>query len=772
MKQAYFWFIIAFVLMVAIAPTPGMMPKTQVAQAQTAPQVLRVAEVPNFEDVKFPEVLGVGSRVYVAGGSDKSNRKAVYTTSDPPYSGFSDRVPLGGSVSGGSDYSVVVMAVALDGTVYYLWESPDDKFFKIKRKDPNSTTWSDERTVISGGNFRVRPDIGVTSTGRIFVVWDENSRYRYRYSDNRGDNWSGTEIVSNDSSAGRPFLAPDSQGSMWLTYGTSGTSGAGRIKAGQFVSNGSSFSIRDVTPDKTDANYFADPTITVLPNNIPVVAWRDVNGTGIYYAERDPASGNWNRSRLVGRGSAYGTVGITSDRDGNIYMGWAGDPSGKMDFWYAYKPFGQNWQGPIQLTDNGDLEANVSISYTTFDYGYAHMVGERFTGRGLRTQYAVIKNAAVGCVIDSVKIDSDAQYSTDTELQISITPNATCAPTQMQISLNVPITETQPGRIPYSANPTISIPAQYAQQCVQTVYVSLYKDANARFASTMMKSDTIVYDAPGDVDAFVSVRNPHLGNRNPSYTPFQGLMDAPGSIRASNGDPAWTGTFQYYLSINDAQDCSKLKQFVVGNATISMPTASFSGVLGLPYPSSTAPGPKPFDVIVYDGLNSSKTYSQLINFDPIDDPSNTQADESGRPVVNSVNLSGDNANASARKSIIRTLSFSDTNVTDNLYRPNNPGTQFWGVWVANGPRNVANPDPATLSWFPVQVAQPATDFSIKWNVFNGSPGLNLDQDGSYTVFVRFLDGAGNPSTSIVSTTLQLDPGYSFPTIHMPVISKP
>lgn len=776
MRQASFWFTIAFVLMVAIVPAHRVLPLTQVAQAQaTAPQIVRVAEVPNFDDVKFPDVLGTGSRVYVAGGSGKGDRKAIHVFSDPPYSDFSGVVTMG-AAAGASDYSVSVMAMAPDGTIYQLWASADNKYFKIRRKDPNPNesqrTWTDERTIISGGGFRVRPDIAVTSSGRVFVVWDEDSRYRYRYSDNRGDSWSGTAIVSEDTSAGRPFLAPDYQGSMWIAYGTSGNRGAGHIKAGQMVAGATSFSIYDLTPEKTDkiSNYYADPTITVLPNNIPVVAWRDVE-RGIYYAERVPETGNWQRSRLVG-GNSYGTVAITSDRDGNMHLGWASDNSGRYEFWYAFKPFNQNWQGPIQITNDSDLQANVSISQTSVDYAYGHMVGERFTGRGLKTQYAVLKNTGVGCGIDSVKIDNDAQYSTDTDLQISITPNAACTPTQMQISLNEPPTATQPGRIPYNANPTISIPAQYTQQCIQTVYVALFKDANTAFNAAAVKSDTIVYDAAGDVDAYVSARNPNLGSRNPGYTPFQGLMDAPGALRASNGDPAWTGTLQYYLSINDAADCSKLKQLVVGGTTVSMPTGSFSGVLGLPYPTSTAPGAKPFDVIVYDGLNSSKTFTQVLNFDPIDDPSNTQADESGRPVVNSVSIAGDNASASARKSIIRTLTFSDTNVTDNLYRPNNPGTQFWGVWVANGPRNVANPDPAALSWFPVPVDQPAAAFSVKWNLFNAGPGPKLDQEGSYTVFVRFLDGAGNPSTRIVSTTLQLDAGYSLPTIVLPVVLKP
>jgi hypothetical protein len=112
------------------------------------------------------------------------------------------------------------------------------------------------------------------------------------------------------------------------------------------------------------------------------------------------------------------------------------------------------------------------------------------------------------------------------------------------------------------------------------------------------------------------------------------------------------------------------------------------------------------------------------------------------------------------------------NVTDNLYRSNSPGTQFWGVWVANGPRNDLNPDPNDLLWVPVEVADPATSFSFSWNLFNNGPGPATDQQGQYVVFVKFLDGAGNPSTATFSTTVTLDAGYSLPTQRLPLVLKP
>ncbi len=231
---------------------------------------------------------------------------------------------------------------------------------------------------------------------------------------------------------------------------------------------------------------------------------------------------------------------------------------------------------------------------------------------------------------------------------------------------------------------------------------------------------------------------------------------------------------QAHLSVNNAGDCTGLTKFTVGGTSTDIANGSFAGVIGLPYPASTPPGEKAFDVTVFDQLGNSKVFPQSVVFDPIDDPSNNVVDQSGRPVVKSATLSNDNASAAARLSILRTLTFTDVNVLDNLYRPETPGAQFWGVWVANGPRN-AKPedvDPATLTWTPVYVPNPGATFSIQWNIFNNGPGVAFDKDGTYPVFVRFLDGAGNPSSEIRSTTFTLDPGYKLPTLWMPILAKP
>jgi hypothetical protein len=366
-----------------------------------------------------------------------------------------------------------------------------------------------------------------------------------------------------------------------------------------------------------------------------------------------------------------------------------------------------------------------------------------------------------------------SKVATTSPLTGVITPS-NCTPTQMQVTLNTPPTSNTP-RVAYNANVSIPVPSNLiGTQCVQTVYTHLYKDANSSFSPSLIMSDKILLDPLGDVDAVVQAINPYISGLSTTFTPFAG--DPGTATGASGGDPAWTRSLTYYLSIRPDGDCTGLKSYAVGGgASTILTNQTFNGTLPFPIPVSTAPGLKTFDVNVTDTIGNLKTFTRSLTYDPLLDPTQTTPTEIGRPLVVAATLANDNATAGATKSIIRTLSFSGVNVTDNLYpAQNGPGTQFWGLWVANGALNDLNPNPATLLWIPVKVASPNTSFSVQWNLFNNYTG-NLPltgRAGKYVVFTKFLDGAGNPSTRTFSTTVTLAPGYTVPSQLLPTIVKP
>jgi hypothetical protein len=138
---------------------------------------------------------------------------------------------------------------------------------------------------------------------------------------------------------------------------------------------------------------------------------------------------------------------------------------------------------------------------------------------------------------------------------------------------------------------------------------------------------------------------------------------------------------------------------------------------------------------------------------------------------------GGSFSADTNNSIIRTLSFSGISVTDNLYGQQGenlpPGQQFWGVWLANSPKDQdPGADDPDLQWYAARVPAPGASFSVQWSLFSGQDfGADRNQAGTYTVYARFLDGAGNPSAESLSATVTLQPGYTLPQAALPFVMK-
>jgi hypothetical protein len=119
------------------------------------------------------------------------------------------------------------------------------------------------------------------------------------------------------------------------------------------------------------------------------------------------------------------------------------------------------------------------------------------------------------------------------------------------------------------------------------------------------------------------------------------------------------------------------------------------------------------------------------------------------------------------------LSFSNIAVNDNLYGTqgeNLPqGRRFWGIWVAVSRTNSAPTD--VLKWNAVEVPNPTAAFTVNFSLFS-SLADNERTAGDYYVFVRFLDGAGNPTTATLNVPkITLASGFSTPKIYSPVIRR-
>jgi hypothetical protein len=127
----------------------------------------------------------------------------------------------------------------------------------------------------------------------------------------------------------------------------------------------------------------------------------------------------------------------------------------------------------------------------------------------------------------------------------------------------------------------------------------------------------------------------------------------------------------------------------------------------------------------------------------IEDRALTLIYDTEAPVVTSASLSETSTDDT---SFVRTFSVTAI-VTDNLYPSN-----YWGVWVAIEKDTGSAPDDTNpdLKWGAI----PVTSGSFTVNLLNGTS--ELVSSGDYHVYVRFLDGAGNASTTGANATVTVN----------------
>jgi hypothetical protein len=116
-------------------------------------------------------------------------------------------------------------------------------------------------------------------------------------------------------------------------------------------------------------------------------------------------------------------------------------------------------------------------------------------------------------------------------------------------------------------------------------------------------------------------------------------------------------------------------------------------------------------------------------------------------------------------SFVRTFTVGGS-VTDNKY----PAPGYWGVWVAI--ERIADPTspPAaddtasTLKWGAI----PVTSGSFEVNLLNGTS--DLLSSGDYRVYIRYLDGAGNASSTGANVIVSVDAAVDTNKIYVPYIT--
>jgi hypothetical protein len=183
--------------------------------------------------------------------------------------------------------------------------------------------------------------------------------------------------------------------------------------------------------------------------------------------------------------------------------------------------------------------------------------------------------------------------------------------------------------------------------------------------------------------------------------------------------------------------------------------SNFANIVPLPQLPS-ADGPASVVVRVSDMAGNTKDYNQEFIYDTT--PPTLSSTGQGVLGVGTGSVSS---------TLLVNLNFTGVQVSDNLY----PAPGFWGVWVANSRTPVADPlNSTSLLWVPVQTAGGGANFTVpNWSLASGLTSAEV-APGDYYVYVRFLDGAGNPSNAYVSTQTNLT-AVTQPAMYLPLITR-
>jgi hypothetical protein len=800
MNRISFMLAILMVI-VSISATPQA---PRIALAQT-PEITFIGQttLPSSGNIKTPQIKGRGDVVHIAGsgGSGDNNFARYWRKGADGTLSFAEPRTLG-PATGSPLYANSDVTVAPNGRVYVIANHTGDQAIYLWSSN-DGIAWNpdDRKTVIRGGGFRVYSHIAA-SNNRLWVVWSQDGRYRYRTTTDITGNggWTDTLLVSGRESFGHPSVAVSPDGSrMAVAYATS----SGDIYAG--IWNGSGFTERVVADTSL---YLVDPTITFGPDNRIWVAWRAVDGGGGAFFSRENDLGNFPSSRLISM-EVFGTVSISVDPQGLGHLFWVGNRGDGNKAYYARQGTDGTWG--LSVAEPGAFIVNGMGAVTVSDFAYGHGVTEYFGGSGLATRYYLFRSQGNNCVAQTITIGNaiagtNPPVVKGASVVGSLTPSPGCTPAEQRVTLNAQ--DANAPAAPWIGKYDVQI--TNLEQCVQTIHVQLRADNRTQF-DPQWRSATFIADpqaAGTPVDAAVEVMNPKMfGLIPPVFSPVSPAGDMMSEGGASNGDPGYTRIPQMHLQIADIGDCSGIDAYnllfdagaLIQNGTI---TGTFASNLPLPpqvQNQSLQVGETLFRIQVFDRAGNSVTLPRRMVYDP--------PDPNGRPVMD-LSQTGLTTDTNTL-TILRSLIINTIVVTDNLYRrgesvpdrgytnnqtpPNSSDAtkQFWGLWIAveylgKGANAESQYPPLTsfdnLRWQPVEVPNAVAGARVRFNLFSGvldrtasSPtngfGPDLTKDGTYRVYVKALDGAGNASTATYSTTLRLDPGYEVPTIRLPIIRR-
>jgi hypothetical protein len=741
MFRAFVLGMLSAIVALAASLTPG-------ALAQTDPNLrfVSVRGVQNSVNVKLPDVSDSIDNVLLAGSA---NRRDAFgwkkATTDQDF-GAPFRL---GNAEGDPEYSTSSVSALPNGSAYYAWIEQDEGSPIAARSVAADGSLGPRELVVAagrGGALRVFVDVAATSDGTVVVVWNENSRYRYSYkSPATGGSWQGPIPVSDIRAEGKPAITTGAGNTIAIGFRSSDFD----IYAGKW--NGSGFNVELVAGgDDIDAN----PDITLLPDGRPVVAWRRL-GSGYWYSENKPNDAQkWPASKLSSI-ELFGNAGIDADSAGNLSFAWTGVDG---NVYAAYQASSGPLVGPVGVNQSGDY-FNADVAMNLASESIIHVVAEKFNGP-LTTEYIQFSARGAGLISATPAIEGGAEIVGNRNSVTVNFSNVNGAPNQVRWRWGAPPTDAENDsggwqQLPSGAAPQISVgvPASVnSSDCVEERLFTQVRSTSATEATA--KSDTIKLD--NVVARSVQVSNPYLAARSTVFT-GNGAALQQNTTGALNGDPAWTRDPIFYLSIVGLDDCAGIASFQYGSSTnalgpvVLIDQNFYANNQVLPNPSA-GPGPQTIVVRVRDKAGNISDFSRVLTVDQ------------SKPDLGPVDANTLVVEPNARATILVDLTFTNLTASDNY-----SSRGYWGVWIANS-RTQVDPLTAQLNWSAVPAPPSGDDFTIRGHSL--ASGLTTPIGaGDYYIYVRVLDGAGNPSDEFIERKVTLSAAATLPRTYTPLVRR-
>lgn len=711
------------------------------AQTGANPRFVFTTLVPNVNNIKRPDIATSGSTVHVSANVNRQN--AAYYTKQDTAQTFSGPEILG-SAPGLADFSTTSIATGVDGSVHYAWLDQEARTVSYRVKPAGSSQFGPTRLVFRYGSndFAVDMQMNVTTTGTVFLVWrNPDQAHRVSISTDGVTFSSPAPISSRAANKGMPDLAPGPNGEMLVVYNDLDL----QIFGGFW--NGTTFDIRQIS---NGPSLYADPTATFDSDGNAYIAYRGVPERGAdagVYVATHTGGNNWQINQLVQNVDVKDNVNIDADSDGNLHLVFTGNV-GVPRLFYAVRPKGGQFSSPlVEAPASGGAVFFTAGAANVSDNAYQHIVGEFFVGDTSELRYYLFAaNSSPVSGATPVIEDNRAIVPAKTTYTVTFT-NVSGNPDQVRWRWGEAPTDAandSDGWQPFTASIQVAPPENLATSCLPLRLFTQVRNSQNSGEQPQAGSDDVTIDR--DVEVQMAVTNPFLARRSPQFDDPK-VTDTAIDSGASDGDPAYTRAPQFYLELRAPEECSGLETFAAGRSATTLPAALslesnfFASVLT--FPSIPVPGPNTITIAVTDDAGNVKNMDATLIYDNV------------RPVLSGSAPGSFSVTPLQNTTLIADLAFSNVSVTDDRY--DREGRQFWGVWVANSRTPVSDPqNDANLFWVPLEAPGNATSFTIEgWSLATGLLP-NQVTAGEYYVYVRFLDGAGNPTEGHLTQSLTLE----------------